>query len=388
MFSSSSTDQQQLEAGEAEVAATEELFVEDEDQPFLWEQISGSIDAVELEEVQRVIGLSLVNACADIYAEVRALREIHRDYAAATDDLVKSSASLPRATSSAPAGLVQLELKSLVGQLRKRAAASGAHEDALLPVPSSPHRTALESVLREEVDGGGGGDERARTQHIRPDTADSERLSLRKMRLGGGGSRPSTASIEGGGSRPPTSSAGSRPVTASTSNPMQMQPQQPQQPPKSPKAARGGGSSRPASSAGGGRPASARSSVGSDGGGSFVSSSAMSEGGSTSRPRSARPSRSGMVVSRLRAALEEERQALLGQAEALRLAIDDEHDYRGRVARPAPSLTSLLELKKALQSVLSATDNSAALKAEEKGASHKRGELSAYAPLPEVGAKK
>ena len=102
MFSSSSTDQQQLEAGEAEVAATEELFVEDEDQPFLWEQISGSIDAVELEEVQRVIGLSLVNACADIYAEVRALREIHRDYAAATDDLVKSSASLPRATSSAP----------------------------------------------------------------------------------------------------------------------------------------------------------------------------------------------------------------------------------------------------------------------------------------------
>ena len=36
MFSSSSTDQQQLEAGEAEVAATEELFVEDEDQPFLW----------------------------------------------------------------------------------------------------------------------------------------------------------------------------------------------------------------------------------------------------------------------------------------------------------------------------------------------------------------
>ena len=82
-----------------------------------------------------------------------------------------------------------------------------------------------------------------------------------------------------------------------------------------------------------------------------------------------------MVVSRLRAALEEERQALLGQAEALRLAIDDEHDHRGRVARPAPSLTSLLELKKALQSVLSATDSSAALKAEEKGASHNRGEL-------------
>ena len=56
MFSSSSTDQQQLEAGEAEVAATEELFVEDEDQPFLWEQISGSIDAVELEDGTRVQG--------------------------------------------------------------------------------------------------------------------------------------------------------------------------------------------------------------------------------------------------------------------------------------------------------------------------------------------
>ena len=245
MFSSSSTDQQQLEAGEAEVAATEELFVEDEDQPFLWEQISGSIDAVELEEVQRVIGLSLVNACADIYAEVRALREIHRDYAAATDDLVKSSASLPRATSSAPAGLVQLELKSLVGQLRKRAAASGAHEDALLPVPSSPHRTALESVLREEVDGGGGGDERARTQHIRPDTADQRAALIAQDAAWRRRLPPSTASIEGGGSRPPTSSASSRPVTASTSNPMQMQQSQPQQPPKSPKAARGGGAAGP-----------------------------------------------------------------------------------------------------------------------------------------------
>ena len=56
-----------------------------------------------------------------------------------------------------------------------------------------------------------------------------------------------------------------------------------------------------------------------------------------------------MVVSRLRAALEEERQALLGQAEALRLAIDDEHDYRGRVARPAPSLTSLIDTAVAIK---------------------------------------
>ena len=62
-----------------------------------------------------------------------------------------------------------------------------------------------------------------------------------------------------------------------------------------------------------------------------------------------------MVVSRLRAALEEEKQALLAQSEALRLSIEDEHDYRGRVAQPPPSLTSLLELKRSLQDILAKT---------------------------------
>ena len=57
---------------------------------------------------------------------------------------------------------------------------------------------------------------------------------------------------------------------------------------------------------------------------------------------------------RLRAALEEEKQALLAQSEALRLSIEDEHDYRGRVAQP-PSLTSLLELKRSLQDILAKT---------------------------------
>lgn len=116
---------------------------EEPEQPFLWEQISSSIDAVELEEVQRVVGMSLVSACTDIYAELRALRDIHSEYAAGTDEIVNSRASLPRAMSSAPAGLVQLELKSLVGQLRQRARETGVPEDALLPTPDSPHRAPL-----------------------------------------------------------------------------------------------------------------------------------------------------------------------------------------------------------------------------------------------------
>ena len=81
---------------------------------------------------------------------------------------------------------MQLELKSLVAQLRKRAAANGVDAEALLPVPSSPQRKALESVLRETEGGGGAAAdplpaERSRTGYLgaRPGTADSERLSLR-----------------------------------------------------------------------------------------------------------------------------------------------------------------------------------------------------------------
>ena len=64
--------------------------------------------------------------------------------------------------------------------------------------------------------------ERSRSAYLgqRPGTADSERLSLREMRLGSSSSRPSTASLGAGGgacSRPMTSSSGSRPVTAATS---------------------------------------------------------------------------------------------------------------------------------------------------------------------------
>lgn len=38
----------------------------------------------------------------------------------------------------------------------------------------------------------------------------------------------------------------------------------------------------------------------------------------------------------LRSALEEERQALLAQAEQLRLSIYDEHDYRDQAVAPPP----------------------------------------------------
>lgn len=108
----------------------------------------------------------------------------------------------------------------------------------------------------------------------------------------------------------------------------------------------------------------------------------------SSRRREAERSKSGLVVSRLRAALEEERQALLAQAEALHLAIDDEHDYRGRVEQPPPSLTSLLELKRSLQAVLSQTDSAAALTSHvATGGTARRGDLSAYGrALPAVGA--
>ncbi len=91
-------------------------------------------------------------------------------------------------------------------------------------------------------------------------------------------------------------------------------------------------------------------------------SSASSASAPRKRARSPSvPSRSGRVVTRLRAALEEELQALTAQAKALRLSIDDECDYRTRVARPAPSLTSLLELKAALQQVLTHSDQLAAM---------------------------
>ena len=80
---------------------------------------------------------------------------------------------------------------------------------------------------------------------------------------------------------------------------------------------------------------------------------------------------------------------LLRQAEGLRLAIDDEHDYRGKVAQPPPSLTSLLELKRSLQDVLSKAEAAPQLDERRDTAAavtaKGRGQLSTYgAPLPQL----
>lgn len=407
MLSSSGASTDQLI--EQDIAEEEE----EEEAPFLWEQISSSIDPVELDEVQRVVGTSLVNGLTDIYSEVRALREIHREYSAGTDELVKTCNSMPRSMGSQPAGLVQLELKSLVAQLRKRAAANGVDAEALLPVPSSPQRKALESVLRETTTDGAGAapPERSRSAYLgqRPGTADSERLSLREMRLGSSSSRPSTASLGAGGgacSRPMTSSSGSRPVTAATSMGAagggSASAVGAPAPPRSPRASSrpsSRGTCRPSSSQP--RPGSAASCCSSTGSASIPADEEAAGGGAeggdggagSSRRRGGggRPSRSGMVVSRLRAALEEEKQALLAQSEALRLSIEDEHDYRGRVAQPPPSLTSLLELKRSLQDILAKTPDvvlphseGAPVEGSITAAARGRSSLSQHAPLPGV----
>ena len=326
-----------------------------------------SIDVVEREEIQRVVGEKLVRECTDVYAEVRALQEILNEYSADTDALVRKCSSMPRSLGSQPAGLVQLELKSLVAQLRKRAAAAGKPEDALLPQPSSPQRKALEHVLQNDVERPG-----TASGLLRPGTAEGGRVSLRDMRLASAGSRPGTASQPGSlSSRPGTSSGtGSRPATAAMASARPGSLGDAGAPPPSRSGScGGGGASRPTSRASG-RPSSAASSTGS----------------ADSNERSSSSRGGGLVVSRLRAALEEERQALLAQAEGLRLAIDDEHDYRGKVSEPPPSLTSLLDLKRSLQAILQRQDQSAftALAPPEQLAAQARGRaaLSQHAPLP------
>ena len=357
-------------AGSTGPPSPEDSFADDDvpqgPQQYLWEQISMSIDVVEREEIQRVVGEKLVRECTDVYAEVRALQEILNEYSADTDALVRKCSSMPRSLGSQPAGLVQLELKSLVTQLRKRAAAAGKPEDALLPQPSSPQRKALEHVLQNDVERPG-----TASGLLRPGTAEGGRVSLRDMRLASAGSRPCTASQPGSlSSRPGTSSGtGSRPATAAMASARPGSLGDAGAPPPSRSGScGGGGASRPTSRASG-RPSSAASSTG---------SADSSERSSSSRG-------GGLVVSRLRAALEEERQALLAQAEGLRLAIDDEHDYRGKVSEPPPSLTSLLDLKRSLQAILQRQDQSAftALAPPEQLAAQARGRaaLSQHAPL-------
>ena len=61
--------------------------------------------------MQRVVGASLVASCEDVYAEVRALREILSDYSADTDQLVQScQASAGKASVVAPPALVHAQI--------------------------------------------------------------------------------------------------------------------------------------------------------------------------------------------------------------------------------------------------------------------------------------
>ena len=105
--------------------------------------------------MQRVVGTSLVNGLTDIYSEVRALREIHREklrrHGRARQDLQFYAAG--------PADRSQVGLCSRACRWSRncaRAAANGVDAEALLPVPFSPQRKALESVLRETTTDGAG----------------------------------------------------------------------------------------------------------------------------------------------------------------------------------------------------------------------------------------
>ena len=267
---------------------------------FLWEQIAASVDAVELHEVRRVVGGDLVQACADMYAEVRALRDILQDFSQATDQLVEETSTQSETMRASHAGLVALEVKQLVAHLL----AAGSSADSILPKGGRKQRLALESLLGE-----------ASGLPRRPRTAQAagSRSSLREIREMGGrqegfdrltldGSdarRPHTttgtehthhhaARLEygepgAGGIRPlSASSAGSRPSTA--------------RPPTGSTGATGVGASRPATA----------SSVAS--GDSSLAAEALHTG-----------DRGSVVVVALRSALEEERLALLAQTEQVSL---------------------------------------------------------------------
>ena len=173
--------------------------------PFLWEQIALSLDPVELHEVTRVVGAVLVQSCEDVYAELRALREILSDYSGETDAMIKAASQ--SGLSTVTAGLLELELASLVDQLRQRATEAGVPENSLFPSSQPTHHKLLSSMM---------GDAGSIPTHR--ERVSIERLSLRDLRLSnsrpGSASRPSTASRAGAASRPTTGSASSRPRTS------------------------------------------------------------------------------------------------------------------------------------------------------------------------------
>jgi hypothetical protein len=117
---------------------------------FLWEQIEASVPAVELHEVRRVVGSDLVQSCEDIYAEVRALRDILHDFSATTDALVRESTSKVEVLRASNVGLVALEVKQLVAYLlQARPGAARPPADSLLPKAALSQQLALEAILGE-----------------------------------------------------------------------------------------------------------------------------------------------------------------------------------------------------------------------------------------------
>jgi len=142
------------------------LLVSEGAEPFLWEQIAASLDAVEEQEVRRVVGESIIGACEDIYAEVRALRLIAFEATEATDEVTSRKESV-----GPPAlGLLALEVKQLVEYLRARARAAGVAEETLLPEAARGHQFNIDDILQDPAS--------AR----RPRTASLERSSLMSLR--------------------------------------------------------------------------------------------------------------------------------------------------------------------------------------------------------------
>ena len=274
---------------------------------FLWEQIAGSLDPVELHEVEKVVGASAVRESEDVYAEVRALREILSECAADTEAALATRGALgPPAV-----GLLQLELSQLVGQPRARGGGRRARGRAARRPEA---RQALDSVL-------GTGS--------RPGSTSSGRLLCCATCAGSdGGSRPSTASrpgsrlsdVEHWGGGGGGDSPFSRPQTARSAGSRRRRRRR-----SSRRARRRAARTRPAPTAAAAAAAAA----------------ATAARSSPRRCRGGRRSRGGTVIGQLRAALDEEREELLAQAEQLRLSIDDEHESRriraaAAGARPAP----------------------------------------------------
>jgi len=337
---------------------------------FLWEQISASVEPVELHEVRRVVGEERVQACEDMYAEVRALQDILSEFSAVTDEMLAQSSSQAQLVRASGAGLVALEVKALVSHLLSaRPGALSSSADTLLPKIGRAQQRALQSILGE-----------ADVLPRRPRTAQPtvSRSSLREMRgLAGrqqgfdrltlGEAEPrrpaTTTGVEHSRTRADEefSSAGIKCIRPLTPN------------------------------SGGSRPSTARPPTGSTG----------ATGNTTSRPPTASSAtsadsaltaetlnngdRGSAVIVALRAALEEERLTLLAQTEQLHLSLEDEVEFRERSVVPPPSLTELQALKKALNESIAQQEharNSPALRAPTP---RERRALSSFTPMADAG---